>query len=116
MELGIHQRDVGLSRRTLQEWRPRCTRIRSVTSTRPCVSQALSSSGNRVFVTVWDSQHVEVRGRIALRRIAEKGQGLMPFFEQHQMLVEKVRSQDVQAAVAAVRAIFQRISALFDRE
>jgi len=69
-----------------------------------------------VFVTVWDSLHFEVRGRIALRRIAEKGQGLSPFIELHHTLIEQIRARDVAAAVTTVRKIFARVSAIFDRE
>jgi DNA-binding GntR family transcriptional regulator len=76
----------------------------------------IEASGNRVFVTVWDSLHFEVRGRIALRRIAEKGQGLSPFIELHHTLIEQIRARDVAAAVTTVRKIFARVSAIFDRE
>jgi DNA-binding GntR family transcriptional regulator len=76
----------------------------------------IEASGNRVFVTVWDSLHFEVRGRIALRRIAEKGQGLNPFIELHHTLIEQIRARDVAAAVTSVRKIFARVSAIFDRE
>lgn len=76
----------------------------------------IEASRNRVFVTVWDSLHFEVRGRIALRRIAEKGQGLAPFIGLHETLIEQIRAQDVPAAVATVRKIFARVAAIFDRE
>jgi len=76
----------------------------------------IEASGNRVFVTVWDSLHFEVRGRIALRRIAEKGQGLAPFIELHHTLIQQIRARDVAAAVTSVRKIFARVSAIFDRE
>jgi DNA-binding GntR family transcriptional regulator len=76
----------------------------------------IEASGNRVFVTVWDSLHFEVRGRIALRRIAEKGQGLAPFIEMHQSLIDQVRAGDVTAAVTTVRKIFARVGAAFDKE
>jgi DNA-binding GntR family transcriptional regulator len=76
----------------------------------------IEASGNRVFVTVWDSLHFEVRGRIALRRIAEKGQGLSPFIELHQTLIDQARAQDIAAAATTVRAIFARVAAIFDRE
>jgi DNA-binding GntR family transcriptional regulator len=76
----------------------------------------IEASGNRVFVTVWDSLHFDVRGRIALRRIAEKGQGLSPFIELHHTLIDQIRARDVAAAVTTVRKIFARVSAIFDRE
>lgn len=75
----------------------------------------IEASGNRVFVTVWDSLHFDVRGRIALRRIAEKGQGLGPFVDMHRTLVDQLRAGDVAAAVESVRTIFGRVSSAFER-
>ena len=76
----------------------------------------IAASGNRVFVTVWDSLHFDVRGRIALRRIAEKGGGLRPLIELHEALIERVGLQDVAGSAALVRDIFNRVSAAFSRE
>jgi DNA-binding GntR family transcriptional regulator len=76
----------------------------------------IEASCNRVFVTVWDSLHFEVRGRIALRRIAEKGHGLAPFIDLHHSLIEQIRARDVAGAVATLRKIFVRVAAVFDRE
>jgi DNA-binding GntR family transcriptional regulator len=76
----------------------------------------IEASGNRVFVTVWDSLHFEVRGRIALRRIAEQGGEQMPLVELHQVLVDRARERDVAGAAATVRKIFERVSAVFDTE
>jgi DNA-binding GntR family transcriptional regulator len=76
----------------------------------------IEASGNRVFVTVWDSLHFDVRGRIALRCIAEKGGGLAPLIELHEALIEKIRGQEVPTAAEIVRKIFARVSAAFSRE
>jgi DNA-binding GntR family transcriptional regulator len=76
----------------------------------------IEASGNRVFVIVWDSLHFDVRGRIALRRLVDKGQELAPLIDMHRTLIEKVRAQDVAGATDAVRAIFARVSAAFERE
>ena len=38
--------------------------------------QIVQAGGNRIFGNVWDSMHWEVRGRVALQRIAERGEGL----------------------------------------
>ena len=76
----------------------------------------LEASGNRVFVTVWDSLHFDVRGRIALRRIAEKGQGLAPLIDMHRRLIESTRAGNVADAVNTVREIFIRVSDAFSRE
>jgi DNA-binding GntR family transcriptional regulator len=76
----------------------------------------IEASGNRVFVTVWDSLHFDVRGRIALRRIAEKGGGLAPLIDLHEALLQKIRAQDVPASADIVRKIFARVSSAFSRE
>ena len=76
----------------------------------------IEASGNRVFVTVWDSLHFDVRGRIALRRIAEKGQGLAPLIDMHRMLIEHTRTGNVSGAVEMVRTIFVRVSDAFSPE
>jgi DNA-binding GntR family transcriptional regulator len=76
----------------------------------------IEASGNRVFVTVWDSLHFDVRGRIALRRLVEKGQELGPMIELHRTLIENVRAQDVAAAATVVRTIFAHVSEAFIRE
>lgn len=76
----------------------------------------IEASRNRVFVTVWDSLHFDVRGRIALRRIAEKGLGLAPFIGMHQSLIDEIRARDIPSAVATVRTIFGRVAGIFGRE
>jgi DNA-binding GntR family transcriptional regulator len=76
----------------------------------------IEASGNRVFVTVWDSLHFDVRGRIALRRLVEKGQGLVPLLDLHRELIAKARGGDVARAAELVRAIFARVTAAFSPE
>jgi DNA-binding GntR family transcriptional regulator len=76
----------------------------------------IEASGNRVFVTVWDSLHFEVRGRIALRRIAEQGHEQMPLVDLHQTLLDQARARDVAGAAVTVRKIFERVSSVFDTE
>jgi DNA-binding GntR family transcriptional regulator len=73
----------------------------------------IEASGNRVFVVVWDSLHFDVRGRIALRRIVEKGGALAPFIDLHLQLIENLKTKNVSAAVALVRQIFAQVSAAF---
>lgn len=75
----------------------------------------IEASGNRTFLTVWDSLHWNVRGRIALRQLAQQsGNGLKPLVELHKGLCARLRAQDVPGATDKVRKIFQRISAVFD--
>ena len=76
----------------------------------------IEATGNRTFLAVWDSLHWNVRGRIALRQIARKGSGLRPHVELHKTLCARLRARDVPGAARAVRAIFDRVSAVFDDE
>ena len=76
----------------------------------------IEASGNRVFVTVWDSLHFDVRGRVALRRLAERGQGLAPVLEMHRELIGKATAGETHAAGELVRAIFAHVTSGFSRE
>jgi DNA-binding GntR family transcriptional regulator len=71
------------------------------------------ASHNRTFVSVWDSLHWDVRGRIAVERIARKGGGFMHLIELHEQLLEKIRAQAVTESAALVREIFARVSDVF---
>lgn len=71
------------------------------------------ASRNRVFVSVWDSLHFDVRGRVILRRIVEKGEDLAPIVDLHRTLLEAARRSDATAAVETVRKIFERLSSAF---
>lgn len=73
----------------------------------------IEASGNRTFLAVWDSLHWDVRGRIALRRIAQRARGdaLRPLIELHRALCARLRAGDARGAAEKVRAIFARITA-----
>ena len=71
------------------------------------------ASHNRTFLSVWDSLHWDVRGRIAVERLARKGVGFVALIELHEALLEKIRAQDVPASTALVRQIFTRVSDVF---
>lgn len=73
----------------------------------------MEASGNQVFVNVWDSLHFGVRGRLALRLMAARGGGYQPLIDLHGRLIEQLRAGDGAAAVATVRALFERVSAAF---
>ncbi|HKE42980.1 MAG TPA: GntR family transcriptional regulator [Steroidobacteraceae bacterium] len=75
----------------------------------------IEASGNRVFVTVWDSLHFDVRGRIALRRMTARG-GHGPLVEMHAQLLDRIRAEDVAGAKEAVRHLFERVSQAFSRD
>ncbi len=74
----------------------------------------MEASGNRTFLSIWDSLHWNVRARITLRRIAQKGRGLRPLVELHKSLCARLRGQDVSGATDKVRRIFERIATVFD--
>ena len=73
----------------------------------------IQASGNRTFLAVWDSLHWDVRGRIALRRIAQstRGDAFKPLIELHRALCARLRAGDARGATEKVRAIFARITA-----
>jgi DNA-binding GntR family transcriptional regulator len=73
----------------------------------------VEASGNRTFLAVWDSLHWDVRGRIALRRIAERGSGLAPLIAMHQHLLACLRAHDVNRATESLRTIFAYVSGVF---
>jgi DNA-binding GntR family transcriptional regulator len=52
----------------------------------------VESSGNRTFLGVWDSLLWDIRGRIALRRLAEMGKSLKPFVVMHKALLNRLRA------------------------
>ena len=71
------------------------------------------ASNNRTFVSVWDSLHWDLRGRIAVERFARKGEDFVPLIELHEALLQKIRDGSVPEAMELVRAIFTRVSAAF---
>jgi len=76
--------------------------------------ELVAASGNRTFLTVWDSLHFGVRGRIVLRAIAARGRGLRPLIELHRKLLAALRAARRAAAEQTLRAIFTSIGAAFD--
>jgi DNA-binding GntR family transcriptional regulator len=74
----------------------------------------VESSGNRTFLSVWDSLLWDIRGRIALRRLAEQGKSLKPLVNVHRTLLARLRAQDVAGATERVKALLERVSSAFD--
>ena len=72
----------------------------------------VQGSGNQTFLRIWDSLHWEVRGRIALRRIAAQRHGLKPLLNLHKALLARLRARDVGGATARLRALFATVSVL----
>jgi DNA-binding GntR family transcriptional regulator len=73
----------------------------------------IEASGNRVFVTVWDSLHFDVRGRMFLRRMAGRGRSYVPLLHLHEELLERISARDAPAAAALLRQIFSRVAEAF---
>lgn len=76
----------------------------------------VESSGNRTFLGVWDSLLWDIRGRIALRRLAEMGRSLKTFVSMHKALLGRLRAQDVPGATERVEAVLARVCSAFDQE
>jgi DNA-binding GntR family transcriptional regulator len=76
----------------------------------------VQGSGNRTFLSVWDSLLWDIRGRIALRRLAERGRGLGTLAGAHRELLNLLRAQDVEGAAEQVATILHRVSSVFDPE
>jgi DNA-binding GntR family transcriptional regulator len=62
---------------------------------------------------VWDSLHWDVRGRIAVQRLAKRGEDFEPLLQLHEQLLEQIRAADVPGAARLVREIFTLVSAAF---
>jgi DNA-binding GntR family transcriptional regulator len=73
----------------------------------------IAASHNRTFVAVWDSLHWDVRGRIALERLAKNGADFGPLVELHEQLLARIRAGLAGEAVTLVRKIFAIVAAAF---
>ena len=74
----------------------------------------VEGSGNGTFLKLWDSLHWDVRGRIALRRLAARGAGLAPLVAMHISLMDSLRAGRRGAAVEQLTAILQAVSDAFE--
>jgi DNA-binding GntR family transcriptional regulator len=74
----------------------------------------VEGSGNRTFLSVWDSLLWDIRGRIALRRLTEKGHSLDSLASLHRELLRRLHTQDTEATAAQVRFILDRVCSAFD--
>lgn len=74
----------------------------------------VEGSGNRTFLSVWDSLLWDIRGRIALRRLAERGRSIGSLAGAHRDVMTALRAQDVEAAAEQVGAILARVASAFE--
>jgi DNA-binding GntR family transcriptional regulator len=72
--------------------------------------------GNGTFLKLWDSLHWDVRGRIALRRLAAMGTGLAPVVAMHVRVMQALREGDARSAVEHLTSILQSVAAVFVTE
>ena len=68
----------------------------------------VEGSRNRTFLNVWDSLLWDIRGRIALRRLTQKGRSLESFASMHRELLARLREQDTEGAAQQVHTILKR--------
>jgi DNA-binding GntR family transcriptional regulator len=76
----------------------------------------VEGSQNRTFLSVWDSLLWDVRGRIALRRMAERGRSLHSLAAAHRELLSRLQAQDSAGAAQQVQDILARVSSAFEPE
>jgi len=76
----------------------------------------VAMGGNGTFLKLWDSFHWDVRGRIALRRLAAVGAGLAPVVAMHERLMQTLRAGDTRRAVEELTTILQSVSDVFVTE
>jgi DNA-binding GntR family transcriptional regulator len=69
--------------------------------------------GNGTFLKLWDSLHWDVRGRIALRRLAAMGEGLMKVVVRHERLMQFMRAGEVRGAIAELTSILEYVASVF---
>jgi DNA-binding GntR family transcriptional regulator len=74
----------------------------------------VEGSRNRTFLSVWDSLLWDVRGRIALRLLTDKGWSLGSLVGSHRELVANLRAQKTQEAAEQVRLILDRVASVFE--
>ncbi len=76
----------------------------------------VAMGGNGTFLKLWDSFHWDVRGRIALRRLAAVGAGLSPMVVMHERLMQTLREGNTCRAVEELTTILQSVSGAFATE
>ncbi len=69
--------------------------------------------GNGTFLKLWDSLHWDVRGRIALRRLAALGAGLAPVVAMHASLMQALRAGDASRAIEELTSILVSVGDVF---
>jgi DNA-binding GntR family transcriptional regulator len=76
--------------------------------------RVVEGSGNRTFLGVWDSLLWDIRGRIALRRMTERGRSLSAMAASHRELLGCFQAQDVEGAAELLESILARVTSVFE--
>ena len=74
----------------------------------------VEASGNRTFLSTWDSFHWDVRARVFLKRIAAVHGDISTAYGTHVAIIERLRAGDGPGAAAAVRRNFELFLGLVD--
>ena len=74
----------------------------------------MECSANGTFLKLWESLHWDVRGRIALRRMAERGAGLTWLLARHVELMDSLRAAQREPAIGQLTQILDTVSRAFD--
>ncbi len=69
--------------------------------------------GNGTFLKLWDALHWDVRGRIALRRLAAVGAGLAPVVAIHASLMQALREGDSGRAIEELTSLLVSVGDAF---
>lgn len=73
----------------------------------------IEAGGNSTFLRTWDALHWEVRGRIALQRLFERGVSLGHLLGLHGELLARLKACDVEAAAQLTEHIVTRVAEVF---
>jgi DNA-binding GntR family transcriptional regulator len=73
----------------------------------------VEGSRNRTFLSVWDSLLWDIRGRIALRRLTDKGHSLRSLVDSHGELMRLLRAQDSEGAARLIGIMLERVASAF---
>ena len=73
----------------------------------------IEAGGNGTFLRTWDAMHWDVRGRIALQRLFERGESLGHLLGLHGELLECLRAGDTGNAPQLVERIVTQVAGVF---
>lgn len=75
----------------------------------------IEAGGNGTFLRSWDASHWDVRGRIALQRLFERGENLGHLLGLHGELLARLKACDIEGAAQLTELIVIRVSEVFNQ-